>query len=289
MASSWLAGRRQASGCLQLALDLIPDHRADDRGVLPVMDLILVADPLRRHLTFELGKAQEHVQRQPPMPVAVLKGWVTDTKEVCAASSRSGHWQNQPASGSAPSGRTRPSPSSSQRRAASAASASSRIRRARANVRYRRIFPSRIGCAPAGCNSPPGDCSSRSSGHLHPRLSGFSSTACSRCVKTLAGGAQHRRAPRVGGDRFCVSDPASVYAFQSAPPGGGRHPRGLHVMGLFGFNPRPRVGGDARMNILRRAVMQFQSAPPGGGRPPLPGREIKTGPVSIRAPGWGAT
>lgn len=53
-------------GLVERLLDLVKQVSRDDRLMKPRMDCDLVADPLAGDLAFELGKRQQHIERQPP-------------------------------------------------------------------------------------------------------------------------------------------------------------------------------------------------------------------------------
>ena len=131
------------------------------------------------------------------------------------------------------------------------------------------------GASAAGCFNP------------RPRAGGDLEALYARC-------SAHRRfnpRPRAGGDLQDALNIAFKEGFQSAPPGGGRRSRqrGGARHGC-GFNPRPRAGGDSPgTTACHSDWVVFQSAPPGGGRQFPWHHWHPTAPVSIRAPGRGAT
>ena len=96
------------------------------------------------------------------------------------------------------------------------------------------------------------------------------------------------RAPARGATFKHAAKKAKDYAFQSAPPHGGRPPPRSSPRSSTGFNPRPRTGGDQGDGPLARHRRVSIRAPARGAtffaspRPYFPT-------VSIRAPARGAT
>ena len=134
---------------------------------------------------------------------------------------------------------------------------------------------------------------------------------------TGEGSSEHRcgegfRSTPPGGGRPLITDRANMQGmFRSTPPGGGRRRCAGTARQPQRFDPRPRVGGDLAAMSSSPMSSMFRSTPPGGGRPHDPwtvarlkafrstppggGRlqrafvALVASPVSIHAPGWGAT